>query len=85
MGESRFMDGHADWAKEPGNLASNRLPEAVQEAIQDIPNDYAGENRKKILLVEIAAGGLSLRGHSDEAAIEFPALKVYSKPKPRRR
>jgi hypothetical protein len=38
-GECRFIDEHGDWAKQPGNLASIGLPDAVQEAMGDIPND----------------------------------------------
>jgi hypothetical protein len=56
-GEWRSISEHADWAEEPGNLASIELPEAVQEAIKDIPNDCSGESRKKILPAVKAAGG----------------------------
>jgi hypothetical protein len=70
-GEWRFIDEHADWAKRPGNLASIGLPDSVREAISGIPNDYGGENRKRILLAVMAAGGIRLRGHGDWAAIEF--------------
>jgi hypothetical protein len=72
-GEWRFIDEHADWAKRPGNLASIGLPDAVQEAIKDIPNDYGGESRKKILLTVMAEGGIRLRGHGGWVAIEFTA------------
>lgn len=70
-GQWSFIDEHADWAKRPGNLASIGLPDAVREAISDIPNDYDGENRKKILLAVMASGGIRLRGHGDWVAIEF--------------
>jgi len=66
-----FIDEHSDSAKGPGNLASIGLPDAVREAIRDIPNDYGGENRKRILLTVIAAGGIRLRGHGDWVSIEF--------------
>jgi hypothetical protein len=70
-GQWSFIEGHGDWAKEPGNLASIGLPDAVREAIQGIPNDYGGEIRKRILLALMAAGGFRLRGHGDWVAIEF--------------
>ena len=56
-GEWSFIDEHADWAKQPGNLASIGLPDAVRKAIKDIPNDCSGESRKKILPAVKAAGG----------------------------
>jgi len=69
-GEWRFIDEHSDWAKRPGNLESIGLPDSVRLAIQGIFNDH-GENRKKILLTVMAAGGIRLRGHGDWVAIEF--------------
>jgi hypothetical protein len=72
-GQWSFIDEHADWAKRPGNLTSIGLPDAVREAIRDIPNDYGGDNRKRILLTVMAAGGIRLRGHGDWVAIEFTA------------
>jgi hypothetical protein len=71
--QRRFIDEHGDWSKRPGNLASIGLPDAVREANQGIPNDYGGENRKKILLTVMAAGGIRLRGHGDSLTIEFTA------------
>jgi hypothetical protein len=56
-GKWRFIDEHADWAEEPGNLANLGLPAAIQEAIKDIPDDCGGESRKKIPLAVMAAGG----------------------------
>jgi hypothetical protein len=47
------------------------LPDAVREAISGVPNDYSGENRKRILLAVMAAGGIRLRGHGDWVAIKF--------------
>jgi hypothetical protein len=70
-GQWCFIDEHADWAKRPGSLASIGLPDSVRETISDIPNDYGGENRKRILLAVMAAGGIRLRGHGDWVAIEF--------------
>ena len=37
------------------------MPDAVQEAIRDIPKDYGGENRKRLLLTVMGAGGIRLR------------------------
>ena len=70
-GQWCFIDEHADWAKRPGNLSSIGLPDSVREEIQDIPNDYCGEKRKRILLTVMGAGGIRLRGHGDWVAIEF--------------
>jgi hypothetical protein len=72
-GQWCFIDEHVDWAQRPGNLASIGLPDSVKLAIQDIPNDYSGENRKKILLTVMATGGIRLRGHGDWVTIEFTA------------
>ncbi|MGA2606222.1 MAG: hypothetical protein ABSH01_02050 [Terriglobia bacterium] len=70
-GEWRFIDEHSDWARRPGNLASIGLSDVVREHIRDIPNDYSGENRRRILLTVMADGGIRLRGHGDWVAIEF--------------
>ena len=37
------------------------MPDAVQEAIRDIPKDYGGENIKRLLLTIMGAGGIRLR------------------------
>jgi hypothetical protein len=70
-GQWSFVSEHGDWAKQPDNLANLGLPAAVQEAIQDIPNDCSGESRKKIRLWVMAAEGIRLRGHGDRVAIEL--------------
>jgi hypothetical protein len=70
-GQWSFIDEHADWAKRPSNLISIGLPDPVQEAVRDIPNDCGGEGRKRIRLTVMAAGGIRLRGHGDWVAIEF--------------
>lgn len=62
-GQWCLIEEHAEWAKRPGNLTSIGVPDAVREVISDIPNDYFGENRIKILLRAMAAGGIQLRGH----------------------
>jgi hypothetical protein len=70
-GEWSFIDEHADWAQRPSNLMSIGLPDTVREAVRGIENDFIGENRKRILLTVMAAGGIRLRGHGDWVAIEF--------------
>ena len=70
-GQWAWIDEHANWAQRPGNLVSIGLPDSVREAIADIPNDYAGENRKRILLTVMAAGGVRMRGHGDVLVFEF--------------
>jgi hypothetical protein len=70
-GEWSFIDEHSDWAKRPGNLMTIGLPDTVRETIRNVENDYFGENRKRILLAVMNAGGVRLRGHGDWVAIEF--------------
>ena len=70
-GKWAFIPEHADWAKHPGNLESLGLPTSVWETIRDVPNDYGGENRKRILLAVMAAGGIRMRGHGDVVVFEF--------------
>jgi hypothetical protein len=69
-GEWSFIDEHSDWAKRPNNLMSIGLPDTAREAVQNIENDF-GENRKRILLTVMAAGGVRLRGHGDWLTVEF--------------
>lgn len=45
-----FIDEHPGWAKRSGSLSGIGLPDAVREAMRDIPNGYGGENRTGILL-----------------------------------
>jgi len=66
-----IIDGHAGWAQRPGNLAGIGWPDDVREAIRDIPNDYHGPTRKKILLTVMAVGGIRLRGPGGWVAIGF--------------
>jgi len=70
-GNWAFIDEHANWAKREGNLQSLGMPSSVRESIREIPNDYGGENRKKILLIVMAAGGIRMRGHDDVVVFEF--------------
>lgn len=70
-GRFAFIDEHANWAKRPGNLEGIGLPVSIWETIRDIPNDYGGPNRKKILLTVMDAGGTRMRGHGDVVVFEF--------------
>ena len=70
-GRFALIDEHANWAKRPGNLESIGLPTSVWETIRDIPNDYGGENRKRILLAVMSAGGIRIRGHGNVVVFEF--------------
>jgi hypothetical protein len=70
-GRFAYVDEHANWAKRPGNLQSLGMPPSVWESIRDIPSDYGGENRKRILLAVMGAGGIRMRGHGDVVVFEF--------------
>jgi hypothetical protein len=70
-GHFAYVDEHADWVKRPGNLERIGLPASVWETIRNIPNDYGGENRKSILMIVMAAGGIRMRGHGDFVTFEF--------------
>ena len=66
-----FIDEHADWIKRLANAEMVGLPNPVWAEIAAIPNDYAGENRKRILLQVMAAGFVRLRGHGTTIVLEF--------------
>src|SRR5208282_2757149 len=70
-GQWAFIDEHANWAKRPGNLVGIGLPSSVWDEIHITPNDYGGENRKRILLTVMAAGGIRMRGHGNVVVFEF--------------
>jgi len=70
-GQFVWIDEHANWAKRPGNLVSIGLPDAIREVIADIPNDYSGPNRQRIVRAVMAAGGVRMRGHGDVVVFEF--------------
>jgi hypothetical protein len=38
------------------------MPDAVREAIRDIPKDYGSKNWKRLLIPVVAAGGIRLPG-----------------------
>jgi hypothetical protein len=70
-GQWSYIDEHANWAKREGNLQSIGLPASVWETVRDIPNDYGGENRKRILLAVMGAGAIRMRCHPDFVTFEF--------------
>lgn len=68
-----WIDEHANWIKRRENADAVGLPELVWQHIADIPNDYGGENRKRILLVVMSEGFIRMRGHGDAVVFEFTA------------
>ncbi len=66
-----FVDEHSDWIKRPANAKRAGLPESVWSEIANIPNDYIGESRERILLTVMAAGFIRVRGHGTVVVMEF--------------
>jgi hypothetical protein len=70
-GEFEIIDEHADWIKRPGNATKLGLPDDVWQAVRDLPNDYGGSNRERILRLVMAAGGIRMRCHGTVIVFEF--------------
>jgi hypothetical protein len=66
---------HCDWLKVHENAEKIGLPESVFRQIKDLPNDYGGPKRERILrtVMDAGAGFVRVRGHGDWIAIEFTA------------
>lgn len=72
-GRFEWITEHCDWIKLPQNAAKIGLPNNVFQQIKDIPNDYNGPKREKILRLVMDAGFVRVRGHGSFIAIEFTA------------
>jgi hypothetical protein len=72
-GQAELVQEHCDFMKDHARAQKIGLPENVYEQIKDIPNDYSGPRRERILRLVMAAGFIRVRGHGDWIAIEFTA------------
>jgi hypothetical protein len=72
-GRHERITEHCDWIKVRQNAEKIGLPKSVYEQIKDIPNDYSGARREKILRAVMGAGFIRVRGHGAWIAIEFTA------------
>ncbi len=72
-GQFEWITEHADWMKNHENAKKIGLPDSVFEIIKELPNDYNGPKREKILRTVMAAGFIRVRGHGQWIAIEFTA------------
>jgi hypothetical protein len=72
-GQYERITEHCDWMKIHNNARKIGLPEDVFRQIEDIPNDYSGPRREKILRLVMSAGFVRVRGHGRWIAIEFTA------------
>lgn len=70
-GQFEWIDEHANWIKKPKNARKLGLPPAVSDVISQIPNDYGGPLRERILRTVMAAGFIRMRGHGAEITFEF--------------
>jgi hypothetical protein len=72
-GRFEWITEHCDWIKVRGNAQKIGLPKEVWERIKDMPNDYSGPKREKLLRTIMDAGFIRVRGHGSWIAIEFTA------------
>jgi len=74
-GRFEWITEHCDWIKVHENAQKIGLPENVFQQIKNIPNDYSGPKRERILraVMDAAAGFIRVRGHGSWIAIEFTA------------
>lgn len=72
-GRFEWITEHCDWIKDHSNAQKIGLPKEVWERIKDMPNDYSGPKREKLLRTIMAAGFIRVRGHGSWIAIEFTA------------
>jgi len=72
-GQAELVQEHANFLKDHVHAQKIGLPENVYEQLKDIPNDYSGPNREKILRLAMGEGLIRLRGHGQWIAIEFTA------------
>lgn len=72
-GQFEWITEHCDWIKVHGNAQKIGLAETVFEQIKDMPNDYSGPKRERILRTVMGAGLIRVRGHGSWLAIEFTA------------
>jgi hypothetical protein len=74
-GRFEWITEHCDWTKLPENAAEIGLPDSIFQQIKDMPNDYNGPKRDKILRTVMDAGFVRVRGHGMYIALEFTAPK----------
>ena len=74
-GRHERITEHCDWIKVPENAEKIGLPENVFQEIKNLPNDYGGPKREKILraVMNAARGFIRVRGHGSWIAVEFTA------------
>jgi hypothetical protein len=72
-GRFEWITEHCDWIKVLRNAQKIGLPDEVYEKIKDVPNDYSGPKREKLLRTVMDAGFVRVRGHGSWIAIEFTA------------
>jgi hypothetical protein len=72
-GKFEWITEHCDWMKNHENAERIGLPENVFRQIKDMPNDYNGPKREKILRAVMDAGFVRVRGHGPYIGIEFTA------------
>lgn len=64
-----WIDEHANWMQRHGPEFG--LPAEVWGHIREIPNDYIGPNRERILRAVMDAGYIRARGHGAWVTFEF--------------
>jgi hypothetical protein len=74
-GKYEWITEHCDWIKLPQNAAKIGLPDSVFQQIKDMPNDYNGPKREKLLRTVMDAGFVRVRGHGTYIALEFTAAE----------
>lgn len=74
-GKFEWITEHSDWIKHAQNAAKIGLPDSVFQQIKDMPNDYSGPKREKILRTVMAAGFVRVRGHGTYITLESTAPK----------
>ena len=72
-GKFEWITEHCDWIKLPQNAAKIGLPDSVFQQIKDMPNDYNGPKREKLLRTVMGAGFVRVRGHGSYIALEYTA------------
>lgn len=83
-GRYRWITEHASWIQDPAHAASLGVDPATLARIREIPRDFDGPGRRRILREAMGAGFIRVRGHGAvttfEGTLDMAALVAAALP-----